>query len=419
MPFLLRLYNTLTRKVENFEPLEEGKVKMVTCGPSIYQLPHIGNYRTFVFEDIVHRYLEYLGYTVKRVITITDVEDKTLAEAKKQNIPVNQLTAKNIEKFVKELKKLKVKIPEYLQSSSTAVDESVDLIEKLLDKGYAYWYTYENRKNVYFDPLKFEGFGKLSRIDMSKWPKQKIRFHKDTYPGSRWNRGDFILWHGYKEGDQVYWDTKIGRGRPSWNIQDPAMIPQEFEFQADIWCSGIDSIKRHHDYIIALVESLTGKPVVRYWLHGAHLIFEGQKMSKRKGNIQYPRDLLETECVWNHIRFFFIYGHYRQKLNFTFKAYNKICKLLRSFRELVDNLEVAEGSVQKSSIEAKELVKKIKTDFENNMNNDLQVKDAFDSLHTTISRLLELNKKQMLSAKDSKEALEQLKAIDYVFQAIF
>jgi cysteinyl-tRNA synthetase len=419
VPFLLRLYNTLTRKIENFEPLEEEQVKMVTCGPSIYQLPHIGNYRTFVFEDIVHRYLEYLGYNVKRVITITDVEDKTLAEAKKQNIPINQLTAKNIEKFVKELKKLKVKIPDYLQRSSTAVEESVDLIEKLLNKGYAYWFTHEKRKNVYFDPLKFEEFGKLSRIDMNKWPKQKIRFHKDTYPGSRWNRGDFILWHGYKEGDQVYWDTKIGRGRPSWNIQDPAMIPQEFKLQADIWCSGIDSIKRHHDYIIALVESLTGKPVVRYWLHGAHLIFEGQKMSKRKGNIQYPRDLLETECVWNHIRFFFIYGHYREKLNFTFKAYNKICKLLKNFRELINNLKVAEGSSQKSSIEAKELVKKIKTDFEDNMNNDLQVKAAFDSLYTTISRLVELNKKQILSAKDSKEAIEKLKTIDYVFQAIF
>ena len=126
---------------------------MVTCGPSIYQLPHIGNYRTFVFEDVVHRYLEYLGYNVKRVITITDVEDKTLVEAKKRNIPVKELTKKNIDKFVQELENLKVKIPEYLQRSSTSVAESVDLIEKLLENGYAYWYTHNNRKNVYFDPL--------------------------------------------------------------------------------------------------------------------------------------------------------------------------------------------------------------------------------------------------------------------------
>ena len=419
MPFLLKLYNSLTQKIETFEPLEDGKVKMVTCGPSIYQLPHIGNYRTFIFEDILHRYLEYLGYKVERVLTITDVEDKALAEAEKQNMTLNELTDGNVKKFVEELKKLKVKIPEYLQRSSTSVDQAVNIIEILLEKGYAYWYTHEGRKSVYFDPLKFDGFGKLFRLDMTSWPKQKIRFHKDTYPGSRWNKGDFILWHGYNEGDKVYWDTKLGKGRPSWNIQDPAMIPSDFEFKADIWCSGIDSTYRHHDYIIALVESLTDKPFVRYWIHVAHLIFEGEKMSKRKGNIKYPRDLLETECIWNHIRFFFIYGHYRRKLNFTFKDYTKVCKLLKSFRELANNLKVAEYSEQKSDVTAKKLIKKITTDFEENMNNDLQVKDAFNSLYKTVSKLVALTEKQMLRAEDSKKALEKLKSIDYVLQVFF
>jgi len=417
--FLLKLYNSLTRKLEIFEPLDEGKVKMFTCGPSIHQMPHIGNYRTFVFEDILQRYLEYLGYKVERVLTITDVEDKALVEAEKQNMPLEELTDGNVKQFIEELKKLKVKIPDYLQRSSAIVEQAVYLIEVLLEKGYAYWYTHEGRKNVYFDPLKFDGFGKLFRLDMSKWPKQKIRFHKDTYPGNRWNKGDFILWHGYKEGDKVYWDTKIGKGRPSWNIQDPAMIPKSFGYKADIWCSGIDSTYRHHDYIIAEVESITGKPFVRYWLHAAHLIFEGEKMSKRKGNIKYPRDLLETECIWNHIRFFFMYGHYRRKLNFAFKDYNKVCKLLRSFRKMVKNLSVAEGSEQESSAQAKKLVKQITTDFEEHMNNDLQVKAAFDSLYTTVSGLVKLKEKQMLSAEDSKEALEKLKAIDYVFQAFF
>jgi cysteinyl-tRNA synthetase len=416
---LLKLYNTLTRKLEVFEPLDEGKVKMVTCGPSIYQLPHIGNYRTFVFEDILQRYLEYLGYKVERVLTITDVEDKALAEAEKQDIPLKELTDANIKQFIEELKKLKVKIPDYMQRSSGVVEQAVNLIEILLEKGYAYWYTHNGRRNVYFDPLKFDGFGKLFRLDMSKWPKKKRRFHKDTYSGNRWNKGDFILWHGYKEGDKVYWDTKIGKGRPSWNIQDPAMIPKSFDFKADIWCSGIDSTYRHHDYIIAIVESITGKPFVRYWLHAAHLIFEGEKMSKRKGNIKYPRDLLETECIWNHIRFFFIYGHYRRKLNFDFKDYSQVCRLLKSFRKMVKNLKVAEGSEQNSSAKAKELVEQITADFEENMNNDLQVKCAFDSLYKTVSKLVKQKEKQMLSVEDSKEALAKLKAIDYVLQAIF
>ena len=419
MTFLLKLYNTLTRKLETFKPLDQRKVKMVTCGPSIYQLPHIGNYRTFVFEDILQRYLEYLGYNVERVLTITDVEDKALAEAEKQNIPLKELTDRNVKQFIEELKKMKVKLPDYIQRSSATVEQAVNLIATLMKKGDAYWYTHDSRRNVYFDPSKLEGFGKLFRLDMTNWPKQKKRFHRDTYTGNRWNKGDFILWHGYKEGDKVYWETKIGKGRPSWNIQDPAMIPKTFDFKVDIWCSGIDSTYRHHDYIIAIIESLTDKPVANYWLHAAHLIFEGEKMSKRKGNIKYPRDLLETECVWNHIRFFFIYGHYRRKLNFAFKDYTEVCKLLRSFRKMVTKLDVSEGSEQKSSTTAKKLVKDITTDFETKMNNDLQVKDAFDSLYKTVSCLVALKEKQMLSDEDRKEVLEKIKAIDYVLQAFF
>jgi cysteinyl-tRNA synthetase len=419
LTLLLRLYNSLTQKNEIFESINDGRVKLVTCGPSIYQLPHIGNYRTFVFEDILQRYLEYLGYDVERVLTITDVEDKAIAEAHKHDIKVKQLTDDNVKKFVEELKKLKVKIPDHMQRSSTTVEITVDLIEILLKKGIAYWYSYDGRKNVYFDPTKFDEFGKLFRLDMNKWPKQKKRFHKDTYLGNRWNLGDFILWHGYKDGDKLYWHTKLGKGRPSWNIQDPAMIPKYFNFEVDIWCSGIDSTYRHHDYIIAIVESITGKPFVGYWLHSAHLFFEGEKMSKRKGNLKYPGDLLETQCIWNHIRFFFIYGHYRRKMNFTFKDYTKVCNLLRSFRKIIEDLNMDENNNQKSSKEAKRLVKKIKIDFEENMNNDLQVKIAFDSLYKTVLSLLEQKQMQKLSIEDSREALDTLKNIDSVLQVIF
>jgi cysteinyl-tRNA synthetase len=417
--FLLKLYNTLTRRLEVFKPLEKRKVKLVTCGPSIYQLPHIGNYRTFVVEDILQRYLEYLGYEVTRLINITDVEDKALTEIENRNITLKELTDGNIKTFINELKKLKVKIPNHLERSSLVVEKAVHLIELLLEKGYAYRHTYRGRRNVYFDPLKFDGFGKLYGLDMSKWPKKKRRFHRDTYPNDRWNKGDFILWHGYKEGDKAYWDTKIGKGRPSWNIQDQAMLLKTFGLEADIWFSGIDSTHRHHDYIIATIEAITGKPVVSYWLHSAHLVFEGEKMSKRKGNIKYTTDLLETECIWNHIRFFFIYGHYRQKLNFTFEGYNKVCNLLKSFRKMVKKLNQAEDRKQKSNAKAKNLVEQIKTDFEEKMNNDLQVKAAFDSVYDIVSRLVKLKVKEKLSTEDSNKALAKLKDIDYVLQAIF
>jgi cysteinyl-tRNA synthetase len=417
--FLLKFFNTLTKKKETFKPQEKGKVRLFTCGPSIYQLPHIGNYRTFLFEDILQRYLEYLGYKVERVLGITDVEDKAIAEANNKNIPLKELTDNNIQIFLKELKSLKARLPDYLPRSSTCVDQAVHLIEILLKKGYAYRYTHQGRKNIYYAPLKFDGFGKLFGLDMTKWPKTTRRFHKDTYIGNRWNRGDFILWHGYKEGDKVYYNTKIGKGRPSWNIQDPSMIPKDLDFKADIWCSGIDSTYRHHDYIIAVVEAVTGKPFVRYWLHAAHLFFEGEKMSKTRGNIEYPRDLLAAECIWDHIRFFFIYSHYRRKMNFTFKKYNHVCNKLKSFREMVKKLNDQREVKGKSSVRARKLVQKIKSDFEANMNNDLQVKAAFNSMYKTVSKLVKLQKKEGLSTDYSKEALAKLKAIDYVLQIIF
>lgn len=416
---MLKLYNTLKKRLETFKPQGKETIRLFTCGPSIYQLPHIGNYRTFLFEDTLQRYLEYLGYKVERVLGITDVEDKAIAEAKNQNIPLKELTDNNIEIFLGELKNLKARIPDYMPRSSTSVDQAIHLIEILLKKGYAYKYTHQGRKNIYYDPSKFNGFGKLFGLDMTKWPKTKRRFHKDTYPGNRWNRGDFILWHGYKEGDKVYWDTKIGKGRPSWNIQDPAMIPKKLDLNIDIWCSGIDSTYRHHDYVIAVVEAVTGKPFVRYWLHAAHLFFEGEKMSKTRGNIEYPRDLLATECIWDHIRFFFIYGHYRRKMNFTFKKYNQVCNQLRNFREMVKKLSVEKEIKAKSSVRAKKLVKKIKLDFEDHMNDDLQVKAAFDSMYKTVSQLVKLQGKERLGVKDSREALANLKAIDYVLQIIF
>jgi len=155
---------------------------MYTCGPSTYQRPHLGNYRTFLFEDLLQRYLEYLGYSVTRLITLTDVEDKAIAQAKKENVSLEEVTRRNEDAFLKDLELLKMKIPDYTVRASTAVDQTAKLVKTLVEKGYAYWHAHDGARNAYFDPLKFEGFGKLAKLDMSKWPKKKRRFHKDTYP---------------------------------------------------------------------------------------------------------------------------------------------------------------------------------------------------------------------------------------------
>jgi cysteinyl-tRNA synthetase len=388
---------------------------MYTCGPSIYQLPHIGNYRTFLYEDILHRYLEYLGYKIERALNITDVEDKAIAEAEKEGTTLKELTKRHAEIFLKELKKLGAKTPTYIPRSSTSVDQAVQIIETLLKEGYAYWY----KGNVYFDPLKFKGFGRLYGLDMTKWPKEKRHFHKDTYLGNRWNLGDFILWHGHREGDKVYWNTSLGRGRPAWNVQDAAMAIKSLGNIVDIYCGGVDNLIRHHDYVIAVVEGVTGEQFVRYWLHGEHLYVDGKKMSKSRGNIIYPKDLVERGCQWQHIRFFLINSYYRRRLNFTFKKFKKACDRLREFKDRVNYLQNFKTLNGKSNLKTKKLIAKLKNNFEENMNNDMHVKNALDILFTNVSKLVSLTERGKISIKEAEKAVAQLKSIDQVLQVIF
>jgi len=330
---MLQLYNTMTRQKEPFRPENghaRGVVRMFSCGPSIYSPPHIGNYRTFIWEDVLQRYLAYQGYEVKRAINLTDIEDKAIEEAQERGLTVGELTGAIAGRFIEEAGRLRIKLPERIPRSSTSVQQAVYLIRKLIEKGYAY----RHKADIFFDPLKFKGFGKLFRLDMSKWPKTKKRFKRDTYPGLRWNLGDFILWHGgCKGGDEVCWDTEIGRGRPSWNVQDPAMISETLGYSLDIFCGGIDNLYRHHDYNIAVMESATGKELSRYWLHGQHVLADGKKMSKSLHNIVYPEDLLEQGFSWEQIRFYLLSKHYRQNLNFNIDKARRAAEKLEALRQ--------------------------------------------------------------------------------------
>ncbi len=411
------MYNTLTKKTEPFKPREDMKVKMYTCGPSTYQRPHIGNYRTFLFEDVLQRYLEYLGYKVTRLITLTDVEDKALAQAKKEARSVEELTSQHEDTFFKDFTLLKIKVPDYTVRASTVVDQAAKLTATLVKKGLAYWHRHEGAENAYFDPLKFGGFGKLTRLDMSKWPKKKRRFHKDTYPGTPWNRGDFILWHSCKKGDSACWETEIGKGRPAWNIQDAAMVTKHLGFTLDVACGGVDNLVRHHDYTIAVAEGVSGKQFARYWLHGAHLFVDGKKMSKSKGNVYYPADLSAKGYRNDHVRFFLIYGQYRKKLNFTWKKLAETSRRLDAFKGMVQDLENAE--VAHSSERAKKLAVSIVSGFEEDMDNDLDVKAAFDALYATVAALHKLMKQGKLSAEEAKAAVNGLRRVNSVLQVIF
>ena len=414
---MLRLYNTLTRKADSFKPLENMRVKMYTCGPSTYQRAHIGNYRTFLYEDVLQRYLEYLGYKVTRLITLTDVEDKAIAEAKKERLSVEELTQRNETKFFKDFELLKIEMPDYTVRASTVVGQSAELIKTLVEKGYAYHCTHKGADNVYFDPLKFVGFGKLAHLEMSKWPRKKRHFHLDTYPGTPWNRGDFVLWHGCKKGESVCWDTEIGRGRPAWNIQDAAMVTKHLGFSIDVACGGIDNLVRHHDYTLAVAEAVSGKPFARFWLHGAHLLVDGKKMSKSRGNVYYPADLLAKGFREDHMRFFLIYGQYRERLNFTWEKLAETSRKLDTFKSIVRDLEKADAVG--SSGKATKLANSLVSGFEACMDDDLGVKAAFDELFRVVSALHEFKKQGELGSEDAKAAVANLKKVDSVLQVIF
>ena len=413
---MLCLFNTLTRKVEPFKPIDDKKVKMYTCGPSTYQPPHIGNYRTFLFEDILQRYLEYSGFEVVRLMTLTDVEDKALAQAKKENISVEELTRRNEEVLFRDFDFLKIKVPNYIVTASSVIDQSAKMVDALVKKDYAYWHRHGDSINAYFEPLKFAGFGKLARLNMNKWPKKKRRFHKDTYPGTPWNRGDFILWHGCKEGETC-WETEIGKGRPAWNIQDAAIVTKHFGFTVDIAAGGIDNLVRHHDYTLAVAEAISGLKFANFWLHGAHLFVEGSKMSKSKGNVIYPEDLATKDYTGDQTRFFLLYRHYRSKLNFTYEKLDAASRRLDSFKNMIQDLRKAESP--SPSEKAKKLLCAIVPSFEEAMNNDLNVKSAFDCLFDIVSKLDSLNRKGRLSAQVAKLALEELTQVDRVLKIVF
>ncbi len=405
---MLKLFNTFGRKLEPFKPARKKLATIFTCGPSVYQRAHIGNFRTFLFEDILVRYLEYSGFTVERGMAVTDIEDKAIKEAEKRKTSVKELTDRNIAQFVSEMKLLNMKVPHYMPRASECVDESVSIIKKLIGKKIAYGHS----GNIYFDPLKFRGFGKLFGLDMSKWPKKKRRFHKDTYPGIQWNYGDFVLWHGCEISEKACWNTDLGEGRPSWNVQDPSMVLRHFRGTLSAFCGGIDNLFRHHDYSLAILESIKSYPMSRFWLHGAHLFVNNQKMSKSKGNILYTDMLMKKGYSPQEIRFFLMYSHYRKRLNYSDNAMEAAAQRLRDFRDRVKMIKKKAGSARPADSQISD---SLSVAFATFMDNDMSVKPAFDIMQNTVKEI-DLSS---MTATHASGIIRPLKKIDEVLQVIF
>jgi len=311
----LRFYNTMTRRVEPFTPLEPGRVRMYTCGPTVYDYAHIGNFRAYVFEDLLRRYLKFRGYQVTQVMNLTDVDDKTIRGARREGISLAEYTARYKQAFFEDLDTLRIERAEHYPAATDHIPEMIALIERLLERGHAY---VSDDGSVYFDISSFPEYGKLSRIDTGGL-KAGARVAHDEY--AKEDVADFALWKAWDEEDgDVYWDSPWGRGRPGWHIECSAMSMKYLGESFDIHTGGIDNIFPHHENEIAQSEAATGRRFVRYWLHCAHLIVEGQKMSKSLGNFYTLRDVLQRGYTGREVRFVLISTHYRQSLNFTFES---------------------------------------------------------------------------------------------------
>ena len=311
----LKFYNSLARRVEPFEPLVPGKAGLYTCGPTVYNFAHIGNFRAYVFEDVLHRTLEYAGYALTHVMNLTDVDDKTIRGSRAAGVPLRDYTQTYKDAFFEDLRTLSVEPATVYPAATDHIPEMIALISRLVEKGVAYRAA---DGCVYFSVAKFPAYGRLAHLDFSGM-RSGVRISNDEYAKDA--VGDFALWKAWDEADgPVKWDSPWGPGRPGWHIECSAMSMKYLGESFDLHTGGIDNLFPHHENEIAQAEAATGRPFVRCWMHCAHLRVDGEKMSKSLGNFYTLRDLLAKGWTGREIRYVLVAGHYRQPLNFAFDA---------------------------------------------------------------------------------------------------
>ena len=327
----IRLHNTLSNQTEPFVPQKPGEVSMYTCGPTVYDYAHIGNYRTFVFQDILRRFLKLRGFRLNHVMNLTDVDDRIIANAAAKNVSIRDYTEKFVQAFFADCKTLSIEAPEHWIRATDNIDVMVQLIQRLQQKTY----TYASEGSIYYRIAKFPDYGKLSRIDLSGI-QAGARVDNDRY--EKESARDFALWKAPKPGEH-FWATAIGPGRPGWHIECSAMAMKYLGETLDIHTGGIDLAFPHHENEIAQSEGATGKPFSRYWLHAEHLLVEGEKMSKSQGNFFTLRDLFAKGYKPSALRFALASVPYRKQLNFTFDGLQQAASSVERLRNFADRLK--------------------------------------------------------------------------------
>jgi len=407
----MQVYNSLTRSKETLQPIEPGHVKMYTCGPTVYNFAHIGNFRAYTFEDILRRVLQFNGCHVTQVMNLTDVDDKTIRGAMAAGVPLKTFTKPFIQAFFEDLKTLNVQSAEVYPAATDHIPEMVALVNALFTRGLAYK---SDDGSVYFSVAKLPGYGKLAHLDRDNL-RAGARVAQDEYEKESY--GDFALWKGWDVNDgEVVWDSPWGRGRPGWHLECSAMSMKYLGETFDLHTGGIDNLFPHHENEIAQAEGATGKTFVNYWMHCAHLRVNGEKMSKSLGNFFTLRDLVQKGWSGREIRYVLINGHYRQPLNFTFDALDASRASLARVDECVDALTALAGATAAGAVPP--WATECRDAFAAAVNDDLNLPEAFAALFALVRESNSALRAASFAPETAAAVLAVFDALDTVFGLI-
>jgi cysteinyl-tRNA synthetase len=405
----IQLHNTLSGKIEPFVTQKPGQVGMYTCGPTVYDYAHIGNYRTFVFQDILRRFLKWRGFKLNHVMNLTDVDDRIIANAAAAGAGIREYTEKFVQAFFADCKTLSIESPEHWIRATDHIDDMVALIEKLQKNSY----TYLSEGSIYYRITKFKDYGKLSKVDLSGI-QAGARVDNDRY--EKESARDFALWKAPKPGEH-FWETSIGAGRPGWHIECSAMAMKYLGETLDIHTGGIDLAFPHHENEIAQSEAATGKQFVRYWLHGEHLLVEGEKMSKSLGNFFTLRDLFAKGYKPSAVRFALGSVPYRRQLNFTFDGLQQATSSVERLRNFAARLKSGKFPAGSQPGMA-ERIAKAAEDFDAGLSDDLNTAQALAAVFDYVREANTAMDKGEFRHGGVEAAVEFLGSFDKVFAVL-
>jgi cysteinyl-tRNA synthetase len=407
----LKLYNTISRKKEIFRPTKNKTVKIYTCGPTVYDFAHIGNFRAYICSDILKRYLKYSGYKVKHVMNITDVDDKTIKGANREGISLKEYTRRYEKSFFEDIETLNIDKADAYPRATEHVKEMVAIIKKLLKNNIAYK---SEDGSIYYDITKFTDYGKLSHTKVIEL-KEGARVKQDSY--EKGEAKDFALWKSYdKEDGNVVWKTEIGNGRPGWHIECSAMSMKYLGKSFEIHAGGIDLVFPHHENEIAQSEAFTGKKFANYWFHNEHLLVNGQKMSKSLGNFYTLRDLLDKGCSPRAIRYLLLSAHYRVQLNFTEEAVKAADNAVQRLNDFMIKLGEIKNNLKNK--ETGNIIQKTKKEFEEAMDDDLNISSALSHVFEFVKAINSLMMEGKIGKNDARKIINFMNGIDQILGII-